>query len=77
MELEEMEESKAVLHRAVEITNHRSNLDPNLEGFIAVDRPGQHFKSSMHHYSYPVAQAISPDPFPLERYPITSLPESA
>lgn len=53
-----------------------SNLDPKLEGFIAVDKPGRHFKS-MHHYSYPVAQGISPDPFPLERYPITSPPESA
>ena len=53
-----------------------SNQDPKLEGFIAIDKPGQHFKS-MHHYSYAVAQGISPDPFPLKRYPITSPPESA
>ena len=48
-----------------------SNQDPTLKGFIAVDKPGQQFKS-MHRYSYAVAQGKSPvtDPFPLERYPI-------
>ena len=132
MELEEIDKAKAVLHRAVEISDHRvgsylfnlglvyqccqefdkaaeyfdaaedtkvktfivtcdgqwielkseddegSNQDPKLEGFIAVDKPGQHFKS-MHHYSYAVQHGNSPadDPFPLERYPITSPPESA
>ena len=53
-----------------------SNQDPKLEGFIAVDKPGQHFKS-VHHYSYVVGHGSSPDPFPLKRYPITSPPENA
>jgi len=53
-----------------------SNQDPKFKGFIAVDKPGQHFKS-VHHYSYAVAHGSSPAPFPLKRYPITSPPESA
>ncbi|XP_078367057.1 uncharacterized protein LOC144651063 [Oculina patagonica] len=50
-----------------------ANQDPELEGFLANDKPGEEF---VLHYSYPVAQAghSCPDPsdlFPLEEYAIT------
>ena len=73
-----MEKYKDLHDRAQQIVNPFQRRRWIHDGFIPNGEPGHQFNSCMHsRYTYAVAQGGVPDPFPLDRFPITYMAKSS